>query len=92
VLAAQALSEFEMTQHLIGSQVVTVQSLPDAGGQGGEASMISYLQVWHSSPGRVLDIFIGTYRDKVRYTPGVGWQSYDMFLEKVSGAVTPLES
>ena len=50
--------------------------------------MTSYLQAWHDDPGRVLDIFIGTYHDKVRYSPEAGWQIYDMVLEKVSGEVT----
>jgi len=50
--------------------------------------MSSYIQAWHSDPDRVLDIFIGTYYDKVRYTQGIGWQIYDMNLEQVSGEVT----
>jgi hypothetical protein len=79
---------FDATQHLIGTQLVTIESLPDANDEGGAATMMSYLQAWHSDPDRVLDIFIGTYHDKLRYTPGVGWQIYDMYLEKVSGEVT----
>ncbi len=62
--------------------------MPDDQGKGGKATMTSYLQAWHDDPGEVLDIFIGTYHDKVRYTPGVGWQIYEMRLEKVSGEVT----
>lgn len=88
-VAAGALSVFANTQHLIGTQLVEIHNLPDAQGEGGEASMTSYLQAWHDDPGRVLDIFIGTYHDSVRYTPGVGWQIYAMELEKVSGAVMP---
>ena len=61
---------------------------PDGQGQGGEASMTSYLQAWHDAPGELLDIFIGTYHDKVRYTPGLGWQIFAMELEKVAGEVT----
>ena len=87
-VAADALSVFDATQHLIGTQLVTIESLPDANDEGGAATMMSYLQAWHSDPDRVLDIFIGTYHDKLRYTPGVGWQIYDMYLEKVSGEVT----
>ncbi len=87
-VAAAALKVFRNTQHLIGTQIVHIQSLPDAAGEGGEARMSSYLQAWHDDPDRVLDIFIGTYHDKVRYTPGVGWQIYDMELEQVSGAIT----
>lgn len=87
-VVAGALEVFDATQHLIGTQLVTIEQLPDAEGKGGSATMTSYLQAWHSDPDRVLDIFIGTYHDKVRYTPGVGWQIYDTYLEKVSGEVT----
>ena len=54
---------------------------------GGGASMASYLQAWHHDPDRVIDIFLGTYYSKVRYTQGIGWQIYDMRLEKVAGEV-----
>lgn len=86
-VAAEALSVFASTQHLIGTQLVEIQSLPDAKGKGGEATMTSYLQAWHDDPDRVVDIFIGTYHDSVRYTPGVGWQIYAMELERVAGQV-----
>ena len=87
-VAADALRVFDATQHLIGTQLVTIESLPNDAGEGGEATMTSYLQAWHSDTGRVLDIFIGTYHDKVRFVPGKGWQIYDMVLEKISGEVT----
>jgi len=87
-VADSALSVFDDTQHMIGTQLVEIEQLPDADGNGGKASMTSYLQAWHSDPDRVLDIFIGTYYDKVQYTPGIGWQIYHMTLEKVSGEVT----
>ena len=38
-------------------------------------------------PDRVIDIYIGTYTSKVRYTAGVGWQIYEMRLQKVAGEV-----
>ena len=82
-----ALSVFDSTQHLLGTQIVDVESLPDDGGVGGSGSMTSYLQAWHHDPDRVIDIYLGTYYSKVRYTPGVGWQIYDMRLEKVAGEV-----
>jgi hypothetical protein len=47
--------------------------------------MTSYLQAWHARADGDLWLFIGTYHDKVRTTPGVGWQIYDMQLEQVSG-------
>ena len=82
-----ALSVFDTTQHLLGTQIVELASLPNAEGEGGEATMSSYLQAWHSDPDRVIDIYIGTYYSKVRYTPGVGWQIYEMRLQKVAGEV-----
>jgi|TARA_B100001059_G_scaffold101522_1_gene101307 hypothetical protein len=82
-----ALSVFDSTQHLLGTQIVDVESLPDDAGVGGSGSMTSYLQAWHHDPDRVIDIYLGTYYSKVRYTPGVGWQIYDMRLEKVAGEV-----
>ena len=88
-VAAQALSVFDSTQHLIGTQLVTIDSMPDKKGKGGKATMSSYLQAWHSDPDRVLDIFIGTYHDKLSYSADKGWQIYEMELEKVSGEITP---
>lgn len=82
-----ALSVFDSTQHLLGTQIVTIDSLPDEEGQGGRGSMTSYLQAWHHDPDRVIDIYLGTYFSEVRYTPGVGWQIFDMRLEKVAGEV-----
>jgi hypothetical protein len=82
-----ALSVFDTTQHLLGTQIVELASLPNAEGEGGEATMSSYLQAWHSDPDRVIDIYIGTYTSKVRYTAGVGWQIYEMRLQKVAGEV-----
>jgi len=86
-VVAGALAEFDSTQHLLGTQIVELESLPDAEGNGGQASMASYLQAWHHDPDRVIDIFLGTYYSKVRYTGSNGWQIYDMRLEKVAGEV-----
>lgn len=82
-----ALSVFDSTQHLLGTQIVDVASLPDENGEGGEGQMSSYLQAWHQDDDRVIDIYLGTYYSKVRYTQGVGWQIYDMRLEKVAGEI-----
>ena len=82
-----ALSVFDSTQHLLGTQIVELDSLPDADGKGGEGKMSSFLQAWHQDDDRVIDIYLGTYYSKVRYTQGVGWQIYDMRLEKVAGEV-----
>ena len=82
-----ALSVFDSAQHLLGTQIVELEALPDSEGRGGAASMTSYLQAWHHDPDRVIDIYLGTYYSKVRYTDGIGWQIYDMRLEKVAGEV-----
>ena len=86
-VVAGALAVFDSTQHLLGTQIVELESLPDGEGNGGRASMASYLQAWHHDPDRVIDIFLGTYYSKVRYAEGIGWQIYDMRLEKVAGEV-----
>jgi hypothetical protein len=86
-VVAGALAVFDSTQHLLGTQIVELESLPDAEGNGGQARMASYLQAWHHDPDRVIDIFLGTYYSKVRYAKGIGWQIYDMRLEKVAGEV-----
>jgi len=84
-VVVHALQPFAVTQHLIGTQLVTINSLPNSEGMGGSASMVSYVQAWHADSGGVVDIFIGTYRDKVAFTPQLGWQIIEMRLEKVSG-------
>jgi hypothetical protein len=87
-VATEALADFVATQHLIGTQLVEIHSIEsDEAGNvtGGDASMSSYLQAWHAGTDDSLMLFIGTYYDKVRYTPGVGWQIYDMNLLRVSG-------
>jgi len=84
-VVVRALQPFAVTQHLIGTQLVTIDALPDSDGVGGSASMISYVQAWHAAPGKFVDTFIGTYRDKVAFDPHVGWHIIEMRLEKVSG-------
>ena len=86
----QALSVFKATQHLIGSQLVTIESLPEEGdAASGRASMSSHLQAWHHGHDDTLDIFIGIYHDKVRYVPGTGWQIAEMDLVRISGEIRP---
>ena len=84
-----ALEEYTSTQHLIGTQIVTLHTLDLSDRDtiaAGEATMESYLQAWHENAddGR-LWLFLGTYVDKVRYTKGVGWQISDMTLSQVAG-------
>ena len=91
-VANTALKDYVATQHLIGTQLVDIEEL-NLGEDGtivsGEASMTSYLQAWHAGTEDVF-VFIGTYKDKVRYTPGIGWQIYDMNLVQVSGETRPI--
>ncbi|MEM9624199.1 MAG: nuclear transport factor 2 family protein [Pseudomonadota bacterium] len=86
-VVAGALAQYNATQHLIGTQLVEISNVQrDADGrlQAGEATMESYLNAWHARPERTVYVFIGTYFDKVRYTPDSGWQIYDMTLQEVS--------
>ncbi|MEM7217651.1 MAG: nuclear transport factor 2 family protein [Pseudomonadota bacterium] len=73
-----ALSRYQATQHLIGSQIVTIESLP-GGGRDGRAHMESYLSAWHSTADEVMT-FIGTYVDECVYSPSHGWQIAKMDL------------
>ncbi len=78
---ASALSPFSATQHMLGTQLVDIDEMPDAEGCGGGGRMQSYLNALHElGAGGNIIIFRGTYFDKVRYTPEVGWQIYDMNL------------
>ena len=87
-VANEALADYAATQHLIGTQLVEIHDIEfDAVGNivSGDASMSSYLQAWHAGADDTVWVFIGTYYDKVRYSPGIGWQIYDMELMRVSG-------
>ena len=92
VVKAALSKRYEKTQHLIGTQLVRSITLPNAAGAGGRAAMSSYLQAWQVTPTGELHRVMGTYHDKVRYTPGVGWQIYDMTLENTTRDVQQLTS
>lgn len=81
----RVLQPYAGVQHLIGSQLVefvcTEDAMPPL-----EAIMSSYLQAWHDRPGEHVYLFIGTYHDRVRLVPGIGWQIHDMELRRVSSA------
>ena len=77
---AAALATFSATQHMLGTQLVDIDEMPDGEGCGGGARMQSYLNALHEWPNGNIGIYRGTYFDKVRYTPEVGWQIYDMNL------------
>jgi len=83
---------FEATQHLIGTQLVDILSLPGDDDGSGKAVMSSYLQAWHARANGVLDIFIGTYHDQVQFTKGLGWQISHMRLVRTSGEVREMDA
>lgn len=88
-VARNALKDYQATQHLIGSQVVTFERVDfnprSATLDSGYAHMSSYLQAWHAWPDRRLRLVLGSYIDGVTFTPGVGWQISSMDLQHVSG-------
>ena len=46
--------------------------------------MDSYLQAWHTLPDGKTWLFFGNYGDKVTFTPAVGWQIADSYLERIT--------
>lgn len=76
------LKPYGSTQHLIGTQLIEITSLPDGNGVGGEATMISYVQAWHSTDDEVW-LFMGAYHDTLTHTASHGWQISDMMLEQM---------
>lgn len=85
-----ALKVYEKTQHLIGTQLVDIESLPRRGGEPGKANMSSYLQAWHAKADGELWLFIGSYADEIRHSSEHGWQISHMMLEQVSGETRQL--
>lgn len=92
-VVVDALGPIEATQHLIGTQLVNIESIEtDTAGNviAGEASMTSYLQAWHARANGNVWLFIGSYDDKARYTVGQGWQIYNTTIERISGEERPM--
>ncbi|MEP1469406.1 MAG: nuclear transport factor 2 family protein [Halieaceae bacterium] len=71
-------------QHLIGSQVVELESLPDQQGRGGAATMRSYLQATHVNADGTLERVLGIYISDAIYIPDHGWRLSRMTLQLVS--------
>jgi len=71
-------------QHLIGSQVVEIDSLPDHKGLGGAATMRSYVQATHVNSNGTLERVLGTYHSAAIYAPESGWRLSKMVLELLS--------
>jgi len=84
-VVVHALGPYETTQHLIGSQLVTIERAEFGGSPtaivAGDASLKSYLQAWHVWPDDRLRVVMGTYFDQVVFTSGTGWQIKNMILE-----------
>ena len=90
-----ALGPLGPTQHLIGTQLVEIETLAvdsDNTVFSGRALMRSYLQAWHDMPDGQVWLFIGTYTSDVRFTPGVGWQIWRMNLHRETGELRPMGS
>ena len=88
----EALGPMGPTQHLIGTQVVEIDSIAfdevcDV--IEGRATMQSYVQAWHDTADEQVWLFIGTYFDQVVFTPGIGWQIKHMELRRVTGEMRP---
>lgn len=96
-VVVNALQDYTVTQHLIGTQLVDIRSLgvgrkstgPDEV-ISGDAGMTSYLQAWHVWPDQSLRVVMGNYVDQARFVPGIGWQIYDMNLVHLISEVRPL--
>lgn len=87
-VVVKALEVHRVTQHLIGTQVVEIESLPAPSRPDlGRATLRSHLQAWHEGKDGTLDVFIGIYHDDVRFTATAGWQIERMHLEQVSREV-----
>lgn len=93
----QALNDYVVTQHLIGTQIVDLQELtlgrPAEGESAiiaGRASMTSYLQAWHVWPDNRLRVVMGNYLDDVIYVPGTGWQICGMNLVHLTAEIRQL--
>lgn len=79
----EALEDYQDTQHLIGTQLVDIESLPRTDGSG-SARMQSYLQAWHSKANGQLWLFMGSYDDQVVHSEANGWQIANMMLSEVA--------
>ena len=91
-LVEMALSQYVSTQHLIGTQVVDLDSLAvDKTGlvTAGSGLLRSHLQGWHTFVDGRIWLVVGIYYAKVRYTANAGWQIWHMHLEHVANETRP---
>jgi hypothetical protein len=83
-LVIGALDEFAATQHLVGTQLAEVHSLPGDEQSPGKGTLFSHLQAWHAKPDGDMWHYIGIYESNVVCHAGVGWQIAEMNLIQVS--------
>ena len=76
-----SLGAMRGTQHLIGSQMVEIEQLPNAEGVGGQATLRSYLQATQVSATGQLSRVVGTYFATAAHSPDKGWQLSELTLE-----------
>ncbi len=88
-IAMNALSRYAATQHLLGTQIVTLEDLEGTGDPptvvSGRGHMTTYLHAWHATATPDLRLVLGTYEDDVVYTPKAGWQITRMVLVHQAG-------
>ncbi|MBT4493426.1 MAG: SnoaL-like domain-containing protein [Gammaproteobacteria bacterium] len=87
-LVHNALGPIGPTQHLIGTQLVELETLEldaDCNIVSGQAHMESYVQAWHEMLDEKVWLYLGTYFDEVKYTPGKGWQIHGMSMRQSGG-------
>ncbi len=91
----EALGPLGPTQHLIGTQLVDIETLTlgdNCEVVAGSAHMESYMRAWHDVPPDKVWLFLGTYIDEVRYLPGTGWRITSMELRRVTGERRPMDA
>ena len=92
-VARDALRVYSATQHLIGTQLVTFESVEFVADTGalaaGSANMSSYLQATHIWPDQRERLVLGTYLDHVQWVPSGRWQIDDMTLVYTSEVFRP---
>ena len=89
-LVYSALAELGPTQHLIGTQLVELDSLELNSAchvTAGKARLESYVQAWHELPDDKVWLFLGTYHDDVVFRPGTGWRIDRMHLRQTSAEI-----
>ena len=83
------------TQHLIGTQVVDIETLElddSCRIVSGSARMESYVQAWHERLDNKVWIYLGIYHDHASYVPGTGWLIDRMSMEQIGGETRFMDS